>query len=60
MNNQRIGEVARAAFAGLHATDLRDGDYLIPVLIQLRPEDRVSAQQIGNLYVESLKGKRCP
>src|SRR5262249_15297591 len=36
VNNARIGQVARAAFSGLRATDLRDGDYLIPVLIQLR------------------------
>jgi multidrug efflux pump len=60
INNARIGQVSRAAFAGLKATDLRDGDYLIPVLLQLRIDERHSAEQLKNLYVESIDRQALP
>ena len=56
----RIGQVMRAAFTGLHATDVRDGDYLIPVLLQLRIDERLSAEQMANLYVESVTRQGLP
>ncbi|MBY0527909.1 MAG: efflux RND transporter permease subunit [Gemmataceae bacterium] len=60
VNNARIGQVSRAAFSGLRATDLRDGDYAIPVLIQLRIDERNTVEQINNLYVESVNRQAVP
>jgi multidrug efflux pump subunit AcrB len=60
VNNARIGQASRAAFTGLRATDLRDGGYLIPVLMQLRIDERHTAEQINNLYVESVNRQALP
>ena len=60
VNNDRIGQVSRAAFSGLKLTDLRDGDYLIPVLMQLRIDKRHAAEQLNNLYVQALNNQALP
>jgi multidrug efflux pump subunit AcrB len=60
VSNARIGQSSRAAFTGIKATDLRDGDYLIPVLLQLRVDERHSAEQLKNLYVESYNRQALP
>lgn len=60
VNNSRIGQISRAAFSGLKVTDLRDGDYLIPVLLQLRIDERHTAEQLQNLYVQAGNNQALP
>jgi multidrug efflux pump subunit AcrB len=60
LNNQQIGQVAQASFAGLKVTELREGDRLIPVLIRGRIEDRSEAEKIRGLYVQAPDGKSVP
>jgi len=60
VGNQQIGLAAQAAFAGVKATELREGDRLIPVVIRLRVEDRNEAEKIRTLYVQSLARKEIP
>jgi len=60
VTNARIGQVMRAAFSGLRATDLREGADLIPVTLQLRVDERLTAEQMSNLYVESATRQGVP
>jgi multidrug efflux pump subunit AcrB len=60
IDNNQIGQVSQAAFAGLKVTELRDADRLIPVIIRLRVEDRNQAEKIRTLYVQNANHKEVP
>jgi multidrug efflux pump subunit AcrB len=60
VNNDQIGKATLASFSGLKATELREGDRLIPVLIRGRIEDRSEAEKIRGLYVPIANGKSVP
>jgi multidrug efflux pump subunit AcrB len=60
VGNLQIGQSSQAAFAGLKATELREGDRLIPVVIRLQAKQRDEAGKIRTLYVQSAHGKEMP
>lgn len=60
VNNAQIGRLAQVAFSGIHVTELRQGDHLIPVVIRLRVEERNEADKIRALYVRSLSDHLVP
>jgi multidrug efflux pump subunit AcrB len=60
LNNDQIGKVSQASFTGLKATELREGDRLIPVLLRGRIEDRSEVEKIRGLYVQAPDGKSVP
>lgn len=60
IDNEQIGRIAQAAFAGLTVTELREGDHLIPVSVRLRVEERNEAEQIRSLHVRSHRGQLVP
>ena len=57
---KQIGQISQAAFAGLKATELREGDRLIPVVIRLQVDERNEAEKIRGLYLLTQGGKEVP
>ena len=60
VGNKQIGQISQAAFAGLKATELREGDRLIPVVIRLQVDERNEAEKIRGLYLLTQGGKEVP
>ncbi len=57
VNNQQIADTLSAFFSGLRLTTFREGDYQIPVLFRLIPEDRSSIEGVRTASVEGDAGK---
>lgn len=60
VDNQQIGQVSQAAFAGLKVTELREGDRLIPVVIRLQVGERNEVEKMRALYVLGKNGSEVP
>jgi multidrug efflux pump subunit AcrB len=60
IDNVQVGRLAQAAFAGLKATELREGDHLVPVMLRLRVEERNEADKIRTMYVKTPAGELVP
>ena len=60
IDNVKVGRLAQSAFAGLKATELREGDHLVPVLARLRVEERNEADKIRTMYLKTPAGNLVP
>ncbi len=60
VDNQRIAGLARVSFTGLTATELREGDHLVPVRFQIDDSERAELSRLAGYYVESSAGAPLP
>ncbi len=60
VDNQRIAALARVSFTGLTATELREGDHLVPVRFQIEDAERADLSRLAGYVVESSTGGRIP
>lgn len=60
VDNSRIAGLARVAFTGFSATELREGDHLVPVRFQLDDAERNELSKLAGYYVETNSGGTVP
>jgi len=61
VTNEDVAAVTQAGLSGTAVTHLRERDRLIPIALRLRPDERVRAEDLGNLTVfNSQSGARVP
>jgi multidrug efflux pump len=60
VENSQVGTLMRAAFSDIKVTELREGDHLVPVVIQMKVQERNEAEKIRSLYVESATRQLVP
>jgi multidrug efflux pump subunit AcrB len=56
ITNQDVAGSAAAGISGSQVGVLREGDKQIPIVAQLRPEERATLSDVANLYVYSAQG----
>ncbi len=60
VDNQRLAGLARVSFTGLTATELREGDHLVPVRFQINDAERSEVSKLAGFYTESATGATLP
>lgn len=60
VDNARVANLARISFTGLTATELREGDHLVPVRFQIEEAERTELSRLAGFYAESSTGNAIP
>lgn len=60
VDNSRLANLARVSFTGLTATELREGDHLVPVRFQVEETERTELSRLAGYYAESSTGAAIP
>jgi len=58
ITNRDAARVSASAVSGYQVTTLRENNKQIPVVVRLRPDERVSLEDLSNLYVYSSAGSQ--
>ncbi len=57
VTNSQVAKTLNSYYSGLHLTDFREGDHMIPVYFRLRSDARQSIRGLQEAFVEGEQGK---